>query len=305
MMRGIILAGGKGTRLYPATWALSKQLLPVYDKPMIYYPLSVLMLAGIRDVLILSTPEHLPLYKKIFSDGSALGLHVQYQAQDEPHGIAEGVLLAEKFIADAPFCFVLGDNIFYGHNLTRRLVEAAELQSGALIYGYHVDDPRAYGVAEIDSNNRIIGIEEKPQQPKSHYAIPGLYFFDGTAPKLAATLKPSARKELEITGLLNCYLAQKKLAIEILGRGAAWLDTGTHESLMQASAFVHTIEKRQGLKIACLEEIAYFKGFIDLEKLKSAAQKTEKSDYGVYLAKLIARIESGKLPVHTAWEEIA
>ncbi len=293
-MKGIILAGGKGTRLYPCTLAASKQLLPIYDKPMVYYPLSILMLSNIRDILIISTPEHLPLYKALLGDGSKFGLTLQYQEQMEPKGLAEAFILGEKFIGNDSVCLILGDNVFYGHGLTQILKESSTLTSGGIIFGYPVNDPSRYGVAEIDEHNRVISVEEKPALPKSDHAIPGIYFFDNRCVDFAKSAKPSARGELEITSVINRYVDANDLVLKDLGRGTAWLDTGTHEDLIEASVFVHTIEKRQGLKIACLEEIAYNNGFIDFEQLKRSAKLVEKSEYGQYLQNMIAKLQSSK-----------
>ena len=290
-MKGIILAGGKGTRLSPSTLAISKQLLPIYDKPMIYYPLSVLMLAGIKEILIISTPEHLPLYEKLLGTGENLGVQFSYQIQDEPRGLAEAFILGEKFIGNDSVCLILGDNIFYGHALTDKLKKSSALQKGGVVFGYYVEDPTSYGVLEFTSDKKVIGVEEKPSHPKSNYAIPGLYFFDNQCVSFAKNIKPSARGELEITSLIEQYIQTGNLNVELLGRGFAWLDTGTCEGMMEASSFVHIIEKRQGLKIACLEEIAYTMGFIDLEGLKKAVIPVAKSDYGTYLQNLIHSIE--------------
>ena len=290
-MKGIVLAGGSGTRLFPITRALSKQLLPVYDKPMIYYPLSVLMLAGIRDVLIISTPEDLPRFRAMLGDGSALGLRFDYAAQPRPEGLAQAFLIGRKFIGGDPVALVLGDNIFHGMGLTGILGRAGKLTEGGLIFGYLVKDPERYGVVEFDAAGKVLGIEEKPQKPKSHFAVPGLYFYDGAVCDVAAALKPSARGELEITDLNRRYLEQDRLRVELLGRGFAWLDTGTHESLLQASNFVQTIEERQGLKIACLEEIAFRSGWIDLGQLRRLGEEMANNSYGQYLIQLAAEAQ--------------
>lgn len=285
-MKGIILAGGLGTRLYPLTQVLSKQLLPVYDKPMIYYPLSVLMLAGIREILIISTPEHLSLYQTLLKDGRQWGLEFSYIVQPKPEGLAQAFILGEEFIDNEPVCLVLGDNILYGHGLVHVLKDAAQLQEGALVFGYQVSDPERYGVIEFDQSKSVISFEEKPKQPKSDYAVPGIYFYDHQVCKIAKTLEPSERGELEITSLNNIYLAKRQLKVEILGRGYAWLDTGTVESLHQAASFIEVIEQRQGLKVACIEEIAYQQGYIDRIKLCELGELIQKSSYGQYLLKI-------------------
>jgi len=284
--KGIILAGGSGTRLFPLTIAVSKQLMPVYDKPMIYYPLSVLMLAGIKEVLIISTPIDLPLFRRLLGDGANLGMKLEYAEQPSPDGLAQAFIIGAKFIGDSPSCLILGDNLFYGHDLVRALESASEKTSGATIFGYHVADPKSYGVVEFASDGKVLSLEEKPAQPKSNYAIPGVYFYDKDVIELARNLKPSARGELEITDLNRLYLNQGNLKVELLGRGTAWLDTGTHSSLLEAGQFVQVIEQRQGLKIACLEEIAYRKGWIDKAKLQANISKLGKSAYADYLRTL-------------------
>ncbi len=285
-MKGIILAGGAGTRLYPITKSISKQLIPIYDKPMIYYPLSVLMLAGIREILIISTPKDIHLYSDLFCDGTHLGLSIQYEIQPSPDGLAQAFIIGEKFIGNDTACLVLGDNIFYGHAFSKQLKAAASITEGAVVFGYWVKDPQRYGVVEYDSNGNVISIEEKPEKPKSNFAVTGLYFYDNSVIEKAKTLKPSKRGELEITDLNCLYLNENRLRVELLGRGFAWLDTGTHESLLDASNFVATIEKRQGLKIACVEEIAYKNGFINKTQLISLANQYRNNEYGQYLLKL-------------------
>jgi glucose-1-phosphate thymidylyltransferase len=285
-MKGIILAGGSGTRLYPATKSISKQIIPVYDKPMIYYPLSVLMLAGIREILIISTPDDLPLYKRLLGDGSDLGLSFSYEEQPFLDGLAQAFLIGEKFIDNSPVCLILGDNIFYGVNLSIAMKEASKLSNGALVFGYNVNDPERYGVVEFDKEGKVISIEEKPEAPKSNYAVTGLYFYGPDVVAKAKALKPSKRGELEITDLNRLYLNEGSLHVKLLGRGMAWLDTGTHDSLLQASNFIATIEKRQGLKIASLEEIAYKKGWIGKDQLLKLAAPLSKNEYGKYLLKI-------------------
>jgi glucose-1-phosphate thymidylyltransferase len=286
-MKGIILAGGSGTRLYPLTQVVSKQLMPVYDKPMIYYPLSTLMLAGIREILIISTPEHLPLFQQLLQDGSQWGLKFSYVVQPQPEGLAQAFILGKEFIAQDPVCLVLGDNLFYGHGLVEILARAAQLTTGALVFGYRVAEPQHYGVVEFNAAGQVLSLEEKPQQPKSNYAVPGIYFYDAQAATIAAALKPSARNELEITDLSRVYLERGQLSVERLGRGFAWLDTGTHESLHQAASFIQTLEQRQGFKVACVEEIAYRQGYIDAAQLKRLATPLAKSTYGRYLLDLL------------------
>ena len=285
-MKGIILAGGAGTRLYPITRSISKQILPVYDKPMIYYPLSVLMLAGIREILIISTPSDIGLYKELFDDGSSLGLKISYKIQPSPDGLAQAFILGEKFIKNESVCLILGDNIFYGYNFRSILEDAANLKDGAVVFGYFVNDPQRYGVVEFDEQKKAISIEEKPIQPKSNYAVTGLYFYSNDVIQKAKSLKPSARGELEITDLNRLYLKENRLKVQLLGRGFAWLDTGTHDSLLQASNFIATIEQRQGLKVSCVEEIAFKKGFITREQLIELAKPLAKNQYGQYLLKL-------------------
>ena len=285
--KGIILAGGSGTRLYPITQAISKQLLPVYDKPMIYYPLSVLMLAGIRDVLIINTPHEQELFKRLLGDGSKWGMRIEYAAQASPDGLAQALLIGREFLGGAPSCLVLGDNIFHGQGLGDLLRRADSREHGATVFGYYVRDPERYGVAEFDTDGRVIGLEEKPSDPRSNYAVTGLYFYDGRASDFAAALKPSPRGELEITDLNRCYLDDGSLQLEKLGRGYAWLDTGTHETLNQASNFIETIEARQGLRVCCPEEIAFFKGWIDANQMRALAAPLAKNGYGQYLLSLL------------------
>ena len=285
-MKGIVLAGGSGTRLYPATKAVSKQLLPIYDKPMIYYPISVLMLADITEILIISNPEFIDLYKSLLGDGSHLGMKFEYAVQTEPRGLADAFIVGEEFIGDDDVCLILGDNIFYGQGFTGILQNAAKLDLGATIFGYYVKDPTAYGVVEFDENNKAISIEEKPDKPKSNYAVPGLYFYDNSVIEIAKNVKPSARGEIEITAVNNEYLRQGRLKVELLGRGFAWLDTGTSDNLMNAADFVRTVQKRQGFYIACLEEIAYKKKLINSHQLKELAQNLLKTEYGQYIEEL-------------------
>jgi glucose-1-phosphate thymidylyltransferase len=287
--KGIILAGGAGTRLHPITKVVSKQLLPVYDKPMIYYPLSVLMLANIREILIISTPEDLPKFESLLGDGSQLGLVFSYTVQPRPEGLAQAFILGKDFIGKSNVCLILGDNIFYGHGFQEVLRKTAALKKGALIFGYWVKDPERYGVVEFDKDGRALSIEEKPSKPKSSYAVPGLYFFDNRVVDIAGQLKPSSRGELEITDVNNAYLKAGALRVQVLGRGFAWLDTGTHDSLLEASTFIETIEKRQGLKVACLEEIAYRMGFIDADQVRNFAEPLKKNGYGQYLLDLIKK----------------
>jgi glucose-1-phosphate thymidylyltransferase len=282
-MKGIILAGGSGTRLYPLTRVISKQLIPIYDKPMIYYPLSVLMLAGIRDILIISTPYDLPRFSELFGNGTQLGLNISYAEQPRPEGLAQAFIIGKEFIGNDSVSLVLGDNIFFGHGFADIVQRCSRLTSGGIIFGYLVKDPERYGVVEFDKDNRVIGIEEKPEQPKSRYAVPGLYFYDNDIVTIASSIKPSDRGELEITDVNTHYLDQKKLKVELLGRGFCWLDTGTHESLQQAASYVQAVQERQGLKIACLEEIAYRLGYIDSSQVEQTASRMMKNQYGQYL----------------------
>jgi len=286
-MKGIILAGGSGTRLYPVTRVMCKQLLPVYDKPMIYYPLSTLMLAGIQEILIISTPEDLPRFKELFGDGSNLGLSISYKVQNKPNGLAEAFIIGADFIGKDPVALVLGDNIFYGHDLSAMLKKASQQKSGATVFGYYVKDPERYGVVEFDGKGIAVSIEEKPSNPKSNYAVVGLYFYDNSVVDIAANLEPSPRGELEITDVNRIYLEKGDLKVELMGRGYAWLDTGTHQSLIDATLYIKTIEDRQGLKISCIEEIAFYMGFIDEKQLRELAEPLIKSGYGQYLLDLI------------------
>ena len=285
-MKGIILAGGSGTRLYPLTKATSKQLMPVYDKPMIYYPMSTLMLAGINEILIISTPQDTPRFENLFGDGNELGIHIEYAVQESPDGLAQAFIIGEEFIGDDSVCLVLGDNIYYGDGLSRMLQRAAKKTEGATVFGYHVNDPERFGVVEFDNEMQAVSIEEKPEKPRSHYAVTGLYFYDNDVVEIAKNIEPSERGELEITDVNKEYLVRNKLSVEVMSRGFAWLDTGTHESLLEASTFISTIEKRQNLKVACLEEISYRMGYITKERLIELAQPLKKNQYGQYLLRL-------------------
>ena len=285
-MKGIILAGGSGTRLYHLTKATSKQLMPVYDKPMIYYPMSTLMLAGINEILIISTPQDTPRFENLFGDGNELGIHIEYAVQESPDGLAQAFIIGEEFIGDDSVCLVLGDNIYYGDGLSRMLQRAAKKTEGATVFGYHVNDPERFGVVEFDNEMQAVSIEEKPEKPKSHYAVTGLYFYDNDVVEIAKNIQPSERGELEITDVNKEYLVRNKLSVEVMSRGFAWLDTGTHESLLEASTFISTIEKRQNLKVACLEEISYRMGYITKEQLIELAQPLKKNQYGQYLLRL-------------------
>ena len=293
-MKGIILAGGSGTRLYPVTKAMSKQMVPIYDKPMIYYPMSVLMLAGIREILIISTPRDIVAFEELFKDGSDFGLSIEYAVQENPNGLAEAFIIGEEFIGDDSVAMILGDNIFYGQNFSKTLQEAANLNEGAYVFGYYVQNPKAFGVVEFDKEGKVISLEEKPKEPKSKYAVPGLYFYDNSVVKKAKSLKPSERGEIEITDLNKIYMEEETLKVKLLGRGMAWLDTGTHASMLQASNFVEAVQNTQGTYIACLEEIAYRQGWIDSDKVKTLAKPLLKTGYGTYLLDIVNEVENNK-----------
>lgn len=299
-MKGIILAGGSGTRLYPVTKAISKQMVPIYDKPMIYYPMSVLMLAGIKDILIISTPRDIVNFRELFKNGSELGLNIEYAVQEQPNGLAEAFIIGEKFIGNDNVAMILGDNIFYGQSFSEKLMNAANLKDGAMIFGYYVQDPRAFGVVEFDKYGKVLSLEEKPEKPKSKYAVPGLYFYDNSVIEKAKKLKPSSRGELEITDLNKAYMEEGDLSVTLLGRGMAWLDTGTHASMLQASNFVEAVQNTQGTYIACLEEIAYRKGWINANKVLELAKPLMKTGYGKYLVDIVEEVEKQK-----AYEEAA
>ena len=288
-MKGIVLAGGSGTRLYPITKAVSKQLLPLYDKPMIYYPISVLMLAGIKEILIISTPRDLPMYRDLLGDGSSLGIRFEYAVQEHPNGLAEAFIVGEDFIGDDNVALILGDNIFHGHQFTKILKRAATLDEGAIVFGYYTNNPEAFGVVEFDEDGNVLSIEEKPENPKSNFIVPGLYFYDNDVIEIAKNVKPSDRGEVEITSVNEEYLNRGKLKVELLGRGMAWLDTGTHTGLLEAANFIETVQKRQSLYIACLEEIAYLKGYITKEQILKTAEELKKTDYGQYLFNLVEK----------------
>ncbi len=291
-LKGIILAGGSGTRLYPVTKAMSKQMVPIYDKPMIYYPMSVLMLAGIRDILIISTPRDIVNFKELFKDGSELGLNIEYAIQEQPNGLAEAFIIGEEFIGNDSVAMILGDNIFYGQSFSTNLKQAAKLEKGAYVFGYYVQNPKAFGVVEFDENGKVVSLEEKPEKPKSKYAVPGLYFYDNSVVEKAKTLKPSPRGELEITDLNKVYMEEGTLGVQLLGRGMAWLDTGTHASMLQASNFVEAVQNTQGTYIACLEEIAYRQGWISAEQVIELAQPLLKTGYGKYLIDIVEELEA-------------
>lgn len=302
-MKGIILAGGSGTRLYPVTKAMSKQMVPIYDKPMIYYPMSVLMLAGIKDILIISTPRDIVNFKELFNDGEELGLNIEYAVQENPNGLAEAFIIGEKFIGDDNVAMILGDNIFYGQSFSNHLKEAASLKTGAYVFGYYVQNPKAFGVVEFDESGKVISLEEKPEKPKSKYAVPGLYFYDNNVVKKAKELKPSERGELEITDLNKAYMKEGTLKVQLLGRGMAWLDTGTHASMLQASNFVEAVQNTQGTYIACLEEIAYRKGWITSQDVIELAKPLMKTGYGKYLVDIVEELETEKSKLEVAATE--